>query len=84
MADFAAAPTAPVPGIDRTDLRRAYAQDEEACIAERLEQAAPAARVHENAARLAIDLIEALAGRRRAGSTLSSSNTASTPRKASR
>ncbi len=54
MADAAAT----VPPIDRTDLRRAYRQEEEACIAERLDQAAPAARVHEAAARLAIDLIE--------------------------
>jgi RHH-type proline utilization regulon transcriptional repressor/proline dehydrogenase/delta 1-pyrroline-5-carboxylate dehydrogenase len=53
MAD-AATPTA----IDRTDLRRAYRQEEEACIAERLEQAAPAARVHAEAAGLAIALIE--------------------------
>jgi RHH-type proline utilization regulon transcriptional repressor/proline dehydrogenase/delta 1-pyrroline-5-carboxylate dehydrogenase len=44
--------------LDRTDLRRAYRQEEEACIAERLDQAAPAARVHGHAARLAIDLIE--------------------------
>ena len=67
MADFAAAPAAPVLGIDRTDLRRAYAQDEEACIAERLEQAAPAAMVHENAARLAIDLIEGARGKKASG-----------------
>jgi RHH-type proline utilization regulon transcriptional repressor/proline dehydrogenase/delta 1-pyrroline-5-carboxylate dehydrogenase len=50
---------APVPtALDRSDLRRAYRQDEEACIAERLDQAAPAARVHGAAAALAIDLIE--------------------------
>ena len=48
MADFSA-----VPSIDRTDLRRAYRQEEETCIAERLEQAAPAARVHAAAAALA-------------------------------
>ena len=53
MAD-APAPTA----LDRSDLRRAYRQDEEACIAERLDQAAPVARVHGAAAALAIDLIE--------------------------
>jgi RHH-type proline utilization regulon transcriptional repressor/proline dehydrogenase/delta 1-pyrroline-5-carboxylate dehydrogenase len=53
MADYVAAPS-----IDRTDLRRAYRQDEEACIAERLEQAAPAEKVHKAAARLAIELIE--------------------------
>ena len=54
MADAAAA----VPPIDRTDLRRAYRQEEAACIAERLDQAASAARVHREAASLAIDLIE--------------------------
>lgn len=54
MADAAAA----FSPIDRSDLRRAYRQDEEACIAERLDQAAPAARVHPQASALAIDLIE--------------------------
>ena len=62
MADFAAAPA-----IDRTDLRRAYRQDEEACIAERLEHAAPAARVHAAAARLAIDLIEGARAKKSSG-----------------
>jgi len=64
MADFSAAAPA---AIDRTDLRRAYRQDEEACIAERLAQAAPAARVHEAAARLAIDLIEGARGKKASG-----------------
>lgn len=62
MADFSAPPS-----IDRTDLRRAYRQDEEACIAERLEQAAPAAKVHEAAARLAIDLIEGARAKKASG-----------------
>ena len=53
--------------IDRADLRRAYRQDEEACIAERLEQAAPAARVHDAAARLAIDLIEGARAKKASG-----------------
>jgi len=44
--------------LDRTELRRAYREEEEACIAARLKQAAPAAKVHEEAASLAIDLIE--------------------------
>jgi RHH-type proline utilization regulon transcriptional repressor/proline dehydrogenase/delta 1-pyrroline-5-carboxylate dehydrogenase len=66
MADYS--PAAPqASGIDRTDLRRAYRQEEEACIAERLEQAAPAARVHESAARLAIDLIEGARGKKASG-----------------
>ncbi|MFO6446904.1 bifunctional proline dehydrogenase/L-glutamate gamma-semialdehyde dehydrogenase PutA [Erythrobacter sp. NE805] len=62
MADYS-----PVPPIDRTDLRRAYRQDEEACIAERLEQAAPAARVHDAAARLAIGLIEGARAKKASG-----------------
>jgi RHH-type proline utilization regulon transcriptional repressor/proline dehydrogenase/delta 1-pyrroline-5-carboxylate dehydrogenase len=44
--------------LDRAQLRRAYRAEEEACVAERLEQAAPASRVSASAARLAIDLIE--------------------------
>lgn len=62
MADYSAAPS-----IDRTDLRRAYRQEEEACIAERLDQAAPAARVHAAAAQLAIDLIEGARGKKASG-----------------
>jgi RHH-type proline utilization regulon transcriptional repressor/proline dehydrogenase/delta 1-pyrroline-5-carboxylate dehydrogenase len=62
MADFA-----PAPAIDRTDLRAAYRQDEEACIAERLEQSVPAAKVHTSAARLAIDLIEGARGKKASG-----------------
>ncbi len=57
MADFSA-PSSPASGIDRADLRRACRQEEEACIAERLEQAAPAAKVHGAAAALAVELIE--------------------------
>ncbi len=62
MADYSAPPS-----IDRAELRRAYRQDEEACIAERLEQAAPAAQVHGAAARLAIDLIEGARGKKASG-----------------
>jgi RHH-type proline utilization regulon transcriptional repressor/proline dehydrogenase/delta 1-pyrroline-5-carboxylate dehydrogenase len=62
MADFS-----PAPAIDRTDLHRAYAQDEEACIAERLKQAAPAAKVHAAAVLLAIDLIEGARGKKARG-----------------
>jgi RHH-type proline utilization regulon transcriptional repressor/proline dehydrogenase/delta 1-pyrroline-5-carboxylate dehydrogenase len=54
MADTAAA----FPPLNRSDLRRAYRQEEEACCAERLDQAAPAARVNGAAASLAIQLIE--------------------------
>ena len=62
MADFSAPPS-----LDRADLRRAYRQDEEACIAERLEQAAPAGRVHGAAAALAVDLIEGARGKKASG-----------------
>ncbi|MEM7690330.1 MAG: bifunctional proline dehydrogenase/L-glutamate gamma-semialdehyde dehydrogenase PutA [Pseudomonadota bacterium] len=44
--------------IDRSDLRHAYREDEEACIAKRLEQAAPAKRVADEASAMAIRLIE--------------------------
>ncbi|MEQ8772958.1 MAG: bifunctional proline dehydrogenase/L-glutamate gamma-semialdehyde dehydrogenase PutA, partial [Erythrobacter sp.] len=44
--------------LDRSDLRRAYRAEEEACVAERLEQAAPARKVSGEASALAIDLIE--------------------------
>jgi len=44
--------------IDRAELRRAYREDEEACITARLRQAAPAGKVHEEAAALAVELIE--------------------------
>ena len=44
--------------IDRSELRRAYREDEEACIAKRLEQAAPARKVADEAAAMAIDLIK--------------------------
>ncbi len=54
MADADAA----FPALDRSDLRRAYRLEEEACIAERLDQAAPAAQVHTAAAALAVRLIE--------------------------
>jgi RHH-type proline utilization regulon transcriptional repressor/proline dehydrogenase/delta 1-pyrroline-5-carboxylate dehydrogenase len=62
MADFAAAPA-----IDRTELRRAYRMEEEACIAERLDQAASAARVHAEAAALAVQLIEGARAKKASG-----------------
>ncbi|WP_379922729.1 bifunctional proline dehydrogenase/L-glutamate gamma-semialdehyde dehydrogenase PutA [Erythrobacter sp. R86502] len=62
MADFSAAPS-----LDRTELRRAYRQEEEACIAERLTQATPASNVHAASARLAIDLIEGARGKKASG-----------------
>ncbi len=44
--------------IDRTALREAYRMEEEACIALRLEQAAPARAVHGQASRIAARLVE--------------------------
>ncbi len=44
--------------LDRSELRRAYRAEENACAQQRIEQAAPARKVSEQAAALAIDLIE--------------------------
>ena len=44
--------------IDRTALRLAYRMDEEACVAERLRQAAPAAQVHPEARTIAARLVQ--------------------------
>ncbi|MGB3712498.1 MAG: bifunctional proline dehydrogenase/L-glutamate gamma-semialdehyde dehydrogenase PutA [Erythrobacter sp.] len=44
--------------VDRGDLRLAYRQDEEECIAQRLEQAEDARQVSEEAASYAVDLIK--------------------------
>ncbi len=55
MADLSATT---LPMIDRAELRRAYREDEETCLALRIDQAAPASRVHHEAASLAIRLIE--------------------------
>jgi len=44
--------------LDRTALRLAYRMEEEACIAERLIQAAPASQVHGEARRIAARLVE--------------------------
>ena len=44
--------------LDRTALRRAYRAEEEACVAERLEQASAARKVAGEAAEFAIQLIE--------------------------
>ncbi|MGB3754690.1 MAG: bifunctional proline dehydrogenase/L-glutamate gamma-semialdehyde dehydrogenase PutA [Parerythrobacter sp.] len=49
--------THPAP-LDRSTLRIAYRQEEAACVAERLEQAAPVSRRHDENAALAITLIE--------------------------
>ncbi len=57
-------PSAP---LDRFPLRQAYRMEEDACIAERLTQAAPASAVHEEASRLAIRLIEGARARKASG-----------------
>ena len=44
--------------LDRSELRRAYRQEEEECIAARIEQAAPARKVADKASAMAIRLIE--------------------------
>jgi RHH-type proline utilization regulon transcriptional repressor/proline dehydrogenase/delta 1-pyrroline-5-carboxylate dehydrogenase len=53
--------------IDRTALRQAFRMDEEACLAERLRQAAPGSQVHREAAALAARLIEGARQRKAAG-----------------
>src|SRR6056297_2042095 len=44
--------------LDRSELRRAYREEEEACIRERMTQAAPARKVTDEAAQLSVKLIE--------------------------
>src|SRR6478735_2082000 len=53
--------------IDRSALRAAYRQEEAACLAERLRQAAPATAVHPEAAALAARLIEGARERKASG-----------------
>jgi RHH-type proline utilization regulon transcriptional repressor/proline dehydrogenase/delta 1-pyrroline-5-carboxylate dehydrogenase len=57
----------PATPLDRTQLRQAYRMEEAACIAERLEQAAPASAVHGEASRLAVQLIEGARRRKASG-----------------
>ncbi|MEQ1543068.1 MAG: bifunctional proline dehydrogenase/L-glutamate gamma-semialdehyde dehydrogenase PutA [Novosphingobium sp.] len=53
--------------LDRSALRQAYRMDEEACLAERLRQAAPAAAVHAQASATAARLVEGARGRKASG-----------------
>ena len=53
--------------LDRTALRIAYRMEEEACIAERLTQAAPASAVHPEASRIAALLVEGARARKASG-----------------
>ena len=57
----------PFPPLDRTALRQAYRMEEEACVAERLKQAAPAQAVHGSAQALAVRLIEDARSRKASG-----------------
>ena len=58
--------TRPAP-LDRSVFRTAYRQEENACVAERIKQAAPAAKLHETAAAIAIQLIEGARRRKASG-----------------
>ena len=53
--------------LDRTALRAAYRIDEAECVRRRLEQAAPASAVHEEASKLAAILIEGARARKSSG-----------------
>ncbi|NOU04359.1 MAG: bifunctional proline dehydrogenase/L-glutamate gamma-semialdehyde dehydrogenase PutA [Novosphingobium sp.] len=53
--------------LDRSALRQAYRMDEEACLAERLLQAAPARAVHAGASAIAARLVEGARGRKASG-----------------
>ncbi|NMW32360.1 bifunctional proline dehydrogenase/L-glutamate gamma-semialdehyde dehydrogenase PutA [Altererythrobacter sp. RZ02] len=58
--------TKPAP-LDRTQFRLAYRQDENACAEERIQQAAPASKLHQEAAELAISLVEGARKRKASG-----------------
>ena len=53
--------------IDRSALRAAYRMEEEACIAERIRQAAPASAAHGEASRIAARLVEGARARKASG-----------------
>ena len=53
--------------IDRTALRPAYRMEEEACLAERLQEATPASAVHPAASQLAARLVEGARARKASG-----------------
>jgi RHH-type transcriptional regulator, proline utilization regulon repressor / proline dehydrogenase / delta 1-pyrroline-5-carboxylate dehydrogenase len=62
-----AEPTQPPAPLNRLALRQAYRMDEEACIAQRLSEAAPASAVHDAARRLAVRLVEDARRRKASG-----------------
>ncbi|MFZ1742634.1 MAG: bifunctional proline dehydrogenase/L-glutamate gamma-semialdehyde dehydrogenase PutA, partial [Pontixanthobacter sp.] len=53
--------------LNRSKLRAAYRQNEEACVTERMQQAAPVTKLHPQAAKLAISLIEGARRRKASG-----------------
>ncbi|GMM93625.1 bifunctional proline dehydrogenase/L-glutamate gamma-semialdehyde dehydrogenase PutA [Qipengyuania sp. MTN3-11] len=53
--------------LDRLAVRLAYRQEEDACVAERLTQAKPASRVHGDASKLAVRLVEGARKRKASG-----------------
>lgn len=58
--------TKPAP-LDRTNFRLAYRQAEDACVQERMAQARPASQLHDEAAALAVTLIEGARRRKASG-----------------
>ena len=58
--------TKPAP-LDRSTFRHAYRQEEDACVIERMKQAAPASNLHPQAAGLAVQLIEGARRRKASG-----------------
>ncbi|MXO91694.1 bifunctional proline dehydrogenase/L-glutamate gamma-semialdehyde dehydrogenase PutA [Pontixanthobacter aquaemixtae] len=58
--------TRPAP-LDRIAFRLAYRQEENACVAERIKQAAPATNLHDQSAAIAIQLIEGARRRKASG-----------------
>ncbi len=53
--------------LDRMKLRKAYRQEENACVAERMRQAAPATALHDDAAAIAARLIQGARRRKASG-----------------
>ncbi|WP_271439932.1 bifunctional proline dehydrogenase/L-glutamate gamma-semialdehyde dehydrogenase PutA [Pontixanthobacter luteolus] len=58
--------TKPAP-LDRSNFRHAYRQEEDACVIERMKQADPASKLHQQSADLAVQLIEGARRRKASG-----------------
>ena len=56
-----------LPTLDRSQFRAAYRQEEQACVQQRLRQAAPASAMHPEAAKIAGHLIEGARARKASG-----------------